>query len=116
EAGRGNGERMAVDPNDGRILFLGTPKSGLCTTAAGAVTWNQVSSFPSDVLQLPPEEAKLPAWRGGGRSSIVFVVFGPRSGNAAMSRSGSAGKPSQTIFAGVAVMGRPGLYRSDDAG
>ena len=108
EAGRGNGERMAVDPNDGRILFLGTRKNGLWKSTDGAVTWNRVNSFPSDVLQLPPDEAKLPAWRGGGRSSIVFVVFDPRSG--------SAGKASQTIFAGVAVMGRPGLYRSDDAG
>ncbi len=116
EAGRGNGERMAVDPNDGRILFLGTRKNGLWKSTDGAVTWNRVSSFPGDVLQLPPDEAKLPAWRGGGRSSIVFVVFDPRSGSAAMPRSGSAGKPSQSIFAGVAVMGRPGLYRSDDAG
>ena len=77
EAGRGNGERMAVDPNDGRILFLGTRKSGLWTSTDGAVTWSRVNSFPSDVLQLPAEEAKLPAWRGGGRSSIVFVVFDP---------------------------------------
>ena len=77
EAGRGNGERMAVDPNDGRILFLGTRKSGLWKSADGAVTWNKVTTFPGDVLQLSPEEAKLPAWRGGGRSTIVFVVFDP---------------------------------------
>jgi photosystem II stability/assembly factor-like uncharacterized protein len=108
EAGRGNGERMAVDPNDGRILFLGTRKSGLWKSMDGAVTWAKVESFPKDVLQLSPEEAKLPAWSGGGRSSIVFVVFDPQSG--------SQGKPSQSLFAGVSVMGRPGLYRSDDAG
>ena len=108
EAGRGNGERLAVDPNDGRILFLGTRKAGLWKSADGAVTWAKVPSFPGDVLQLSPEEAKLPAWRGGGRSSIVFVVFDPRSG--------SAGKPTQTLFAGVSVMGRPGLFRSDDGG
>ena len=29
ELGRGNGERLAVDPNDGRILFLGSPDAGL---------------------------------------------------------------------------------------
>jgi photosystem II stability/assembly factor-like uncharacterized protein len=108
EAGRGNGERMAVDPNDGRILFLGTRKNGLWKSADGAVTWAKVPTFPSDVLQLPPDEAQLPAWRGGGRSSIVFVVFDPRSG--------AKGKASQILFAGVSVMGRPGLYRSDDAG
>jgi photosystem II stability/assembly factor-like uncharacterized protein len=108
EAGRGNGERMAVDPNDGRILFLGTRKHGLWRSTDGAVTWAKVESFPQDVLQLSAEEAKLPAWSGGGRSTIVFVVFDPKSG--------SKGKASQTLFAGVSVMGRPGLYRSDDGG
>jgi photosystem II stability/assembly factor-like uncharacterized protein len=108
EAGRGNGERMAVDPNDGRILFLGTRKNGLWKSEDGAVTWKKVESFPKDVLQLSAEEAKLPAWSGGGRNTIVFVVFDPTSG--------SKGKPSQTLFAGVSVMGKPGLYRSDDAG
>jgi hypothetical protein len=108
EAGRGNGERMAVDPNDGRILFLGTRHSGLWKSTDGAVTWNKVDSFPADVLKLPPEEAKLPAWSGGGRSSIVFVVFDPASG--------TQGKASQTLFAGVSVMGKPSLYRSDDGG
>ena len=108
EAGRGNGERMAVDPNDGRVLFLGTRHAGLWKSADGAVTWTKVASFPADVLRLSAEEAKLPAWSGGGRSSIVFVVFDPASGG--------KGKPSQTLFVGVSVMGKPGLYRSDDGG
>ncbi len=108
EAGRGNGERMAVDPNDGAILFLGTRKSGLWKSADGAVTWTKVATFPSDVLRLSAEEAKLPAWSGAGRSSIVFIVFDPGSG--------TKGKASQTLFAGVSVMGKPGLYRSVDAG
>ncbi|HVZ85891.1 MAG TPA: exo-alpha-sialidase [Polyangia bacterium] len=108
EAGRGNGERMAVDPNDGRVLFPGTRHAGLWKSTDGAVTWNRVTTFPADVLQLPPEEAKLPAWSGGGRSSIVFVVFDPSSG--------AQGTPTRTIYAGVSVMGRPGLLRSDDGG
>jgi photosystem II stability/assembly factor-like uncharacterized protein len=108
EAGRGNGERMAVDPNDGRILFLGTRHAGLWKSTDGAVTWNKVTTFPADVLKLPPDEAKLPAWSGGGRSSIVFVVFDPASG--------AKGSGTKTIYAGVSVMGRPGLYRSEDAG
>jgi photosystem II stability/assembly factor-like uncharacterized protein len=99
EAGRGNGERLAVDPNDGRVLFLGTRKNGLWKSVDGAVTWAKVTTFPGDVLQLSAEEAKLPAWSGAGRSSIVFVVFASRA-----------------IYAGVSVMGKPGLFRSDDAG
>jgi photosystem II stability/assembly factor-like uncharacterized protein len=108
EAGRGNGERMAVDPNDGRVLFLGTRHAGLWKSTDAAVTWTKVASFPADVLTLSPEEAKLPAWSGGGRSSIVFVIFDPKSG--------AAGKASQTLYAGVSVMGKPSLYRSDDGG
>ncbi|HEX7599081.1 MAG TPA: sialidase family protein, partial [Polyangia bacterium] len=80
----------------------------LWKSSDGAVTWNRVDSFPADVLTLPAEEAKLPAWSGGGRSSIVFVVFDPTSG--------SKGKASQTLFAGVSVMGKPSLYRSHDGG
>ena len=38
---------MAVDPNDGRILFLGTRKSGLWKSDDGAVTWSKVTSFPA---------------------------------------------------------------------
>jgi photosystem II stability/assembly factor-like uncharacterized protein len=108
EAGRGNGERMAVDPNDGRILLLGTRKNGLWKSEDGAVTWTKVESFPKDVLQLTPEEEKLPAWSGGGRNTVVFVVFDPSSG--------SKGKPSQIIYAGVSIMGKPGIFRSEDAG
>ncbi len=108
EAGRGNGERMAVDPLDGRVLLLGTRKSGLWKSTDGAVTWAKVKSFPNDVLQLSAEEAKLPAWSGAGRASIVFIVFDPSGG--------TRGKVSGTVYAGVSVMGKPGLYRSDDAG
>jgi photosystem II stability/assembly factor-like uncharacterized protein len=108
EAGRGNGERMAVDPNDGRILFLGTRKAGLWKSTNGAVTFTKVDTFPADVLKLSAEEAKLPAWSGGGRNTIVFVIFDPASGG--------KNKPSQTLFAGVSVMGRPGVFRSDDGG
>ena len=108
EAGRGNGERMAVDPNDGRILFLGTRHRGLWKSADSAANWKRVDSFPADVLTLSPEEAKLPAWSGGGRGGIVFVVFDPGSG--------AQGKASQTLFAGVSVMGKPSLYRSNDGG
>ena len=39
---------------------------------------------------------------------LSFVVFDPTSG--------TKGSPSKTLFAGVSVMGKPGIYRSDDAG
>jgi len=108
ENGRGNGERMMVDPNDGHVLFLGTRHAGLWKSVDGAATWKKVETFPADVLKRSDEEAKLPFWIGGGRSSISFVVFDPASGSKA--------KASRTLYAGVSVMGKPGLYRSLDGG
>src|SRR5664279_4245999 len=109
ENGRGNGERMAVDPNDGNILYLGTRQAGLWKSTDGAVTWRKVESFP-DVSEAPPAAAPTtpPAnqaqpGRGAGNrpsrgSGVVFTVFDPASG--------SKGKASSTIYVGVSLMGR----------
>ena len=103
EDGRGNGERMAVDPNDGKILFLGTRKNGLWTSRDGAETWFQVESFP-DVSEKLADPKKW--WEAG--SGIVFTVFDPASG--------SRGVASSSIYAGVSLMGRPNLFHSADGG
>ncbi len=97
ENGRGNGERMAVDPNDGRILYLGTRHDGLWRSTDRGVTWSRVATFP-DVAER----------QGGSGSGIVFVVFNARSGGEAA--------PSSTIYAGVSLMGRDNLFRTTDGG
>lgn len=65
ENGRGNGERMMVDPNDERTIYLGTRKAGLWRSTDGAASFQKVDSF---------------VWPKGdpGRNSagIVGVVFG----------------------------------------
>lgn len=48
EDGRGNGERMSVDPFDGSRLLLGTRDRGLWVSEDGAVDWRRVDSFPAD--------------------------------------------------------------------
>ena len=110
ETGRGNGERLAVDPNDGNILYLGTRHDNLWKSADAGATWNRVISFP-DVTEAPtaPTPGENP-WvaaqtRGAG---IVFVIFDPSSGAKA--------KPSSTIYAGVSLLGRDNVFRSTDAG
>ena len=103
ENGRGHGERLAVDPNDGTILYLGTRHDGLWKSVDRAVTWNKVASFP-DVAEAPPAAGS----QQGQGSGIVFVVFDPRSG--------AKGKASSTIYAGVSLTGRDNLFRSKDAG
>lgn len=105
EAGRGGGERLAVDPNDGAILFLGTRQNGLWRSGDQGKTWSAVKSFP-DLATSPG--ASVPGW--GGRAQpigIVFVVFDP---NAA-----SAGTPTPELFAAVSHPDG-GLYRSRDGG
>ncbi len=112
ENGRGNGERMAADPNDGRILYLGTREAGLWKSTDRGVTWNRVSAFP-DITENPPANIQSPDslrfWRFFNRGDgIVFVVFDRRSG--------LPGKPTPTIYVGVSLMNRDNLFRSTDAG
>jgi photosystem II stability/assembly factor-like uncharacterized protein len=117
ENGRGNGERLAVDPNDGNILYLGTRQAGLWKSTDRAVTWNKVESFPSVTEAPPPPPAQPPAQPQAGRgpgnrpsqgSGVVFNIFD--------ARSGSKGKGSSIIYTGVSLMGRENLFRSTDAG
>jgi len=107
EDGRGNGERMSVDPNDGNVLYLGTRQAGLWKSTDGAVTWRRVESFP-DVTEAPPAAAAGRGGRPSRGSGIVVTLFDPRSG--------SKGKGSSTIYAAVSLLGRDNLFRSTDAG
>jgi len=109
ENGRGNGERLAVDPNDGSILFLGTRHDGLWKSTDAGATWSRVESFP-DVTE-PPDASPAPnPWVAAARrgAGVVFVVFDPRSG--------SKGKASSIIYVGVSLLGRDNLFRSSDGG
>jgi xyloglucan-specific exo-beta-1,4-glucanase len=91
--GRNNGERLAVDPNNGQILFCGSRSAGLWKSSDGAVTWTNVSSFP--VTYTP---------NGNGISCISFDEL---SGN---------GTASQRIFVGVSRVGADNVYVSEDGG
>lgn len=93
EDGRSIGERLAVDPNDGNILFFGTRLNGLWKSTDRGSTWQQVDSFPAK--QIP------------GRTGIAIIVFDPRGT--------SAGSATKTIYAAAAMPGTP-IYRSTDAG
>jgi hypothetical protein len=114
EDGRGNGERLAVDPNDGRVIYFGSRLAGLWRSEDRGVSWSKVTSFP-DVRETPAtrpttQTAPRPRYFGfAPRSSgIVFVLFDPRSA--------SAGKRSSITYAGVSLMNRPSIFRSTDAG
>ena len=111
ENGRGNGERMAVDPNNGNIIYCGTRHNGLWESTDRGVTWNQVLSFPN-VNDNPPESLKTPQeiqnWRWNGQGSgIILVVFDPNS----KTENGSS-----TIYVGASLMNRNNLFKSTDSG
>ena len=95
EDGRGNGERLAVDPQDGRILYLGTRHDGLWRSRDRGLTWSRVAGFP-DVQE-------------SSGSGIVFVKFVPASGSPSHS-------PTRTLYAAASLVGRPNLFVSTDAG
>jgi photosystem II stability/assembly factor-like uncharacterized protein len=106
ENGRGNGERLAVDPNDGNIIYLGTRLNGLWKSIDKGMSWNQVKSFPNIV----DTTSTLTPW--GSKyvlsSGIVFVLFD--------GASGKIGEKTKNIYVGVALMGRENMFCSHDGG
>jgi xyloglucan-specific exo-beta-1,4-glucanase len=91
--GRGNGERLAVDPHNSNILFCGTRKNGLWKSTDAGVTWNQ-------------------AWNGvtttANENGICIVLFDPSSS--------VVNGVSQTIYIGVSRIGGGNIYKSTDGG
>jgi photosystem II stability/assembly factor-like uncharacterized protein len=103
EAGRGNGERLAVDPHDGRVLFFGSRSNGLWRSADRGETWLQVTSFPA----LATSDSARAGDRWNQAVGIVWILFDPRDG--------SSGQPTNTLYAAVSSP-EGGLFRSRDAG
>lgn len=109
EGGRGNGERLAVDPNDGRVIYLASRLAGLWRSGDAAASFQRVNAFPDAAWQRNESDGAPPSWGGSdGKATINFVLFDPTSGK--------RGQPSRTVYAGVSVIGRPSLWRSVDAG
>ncbi len=88
--GRNTGENLVVDPHLGSVLLLGTPDAGLWRSTDHGASFTRLTAFPA--------------------GNVTWVLFDRRSG--------TAGSPSQTIYAGVAVTtpGSPSVFRSTDAG
>lgn len=87
--GRGMGERLAVDPHDGRVLMLASSRDGLWRSGDAGRHWRTVSGLPAD------------SW-------MSFVLFDPASG--------ADGRPTPVLYAGMETTARPALYRSEDGG
>ncbi|PJJ08129.1 putative secreted protein (Por secretion system target) [Flavobacterium sp. 1] len=92
--GRGNGERLVVDPHNSSVLFCGTRANGLWKSIDGGVTWNL-------------------AWNGvtstPNENGICFVLFDP---------STASGGTTKTMYIGVSRKGagNANFYKSTDGG
>jgi len=82
ESYRNAGERLAVDPQDGRVLYFGSRADGLwCST--NAATWHRVTAFSTNGITSP--------------AGIPFVVFD--------ATSGTVGSRTRVLYAGAAGRG-----------
>jgi xyloglucan-specific exo-beta-1,4-glucanase len=92
--GRQNGERLAVDPNLGSVLFCGTRRNGLFKSTDSGATWTAV--------------AALPVTTTANDNGISLVLFDKSSG--------AVGTATPRIFAGVSRLGDTNFYVSTNAG
>lgn len=67
--GRGNGEALAIDPNNPDIMFYGSKNKGLFKSTDNGTTWNHVDAFTAAA-------GYDTTWNGSGFS---FVTFAPGS-------------------------------------
>ncbi|WP_440962830.1 exo-alpha-sialidase [Massilia sp. GER05] len=93
--GRQDGERLAVDPGNSKLLYVGTRRDGLFKSVDAGRTWARVTALP--VTSTPNDVG------------LTVVVPDPASVKEGQARR---------VFVGVSRFGAvgPNLYRSDDAG
>lgn len=92
EDGRSIGERLSVDPNDGRVLFFGTRHNGLLRSQDYGSTWKMSESFPIK-----------------GRTNRIGI------GWVACDPTGKKGEPTKRLYAGATGLNE-NLYTSPDGG
>jgi photosystem II stability/assembly factor-like uncharacterized protein len=104
ETGRFNGERLAVDPNKGDILFFGSRYAGLWKSTDRGVAWHRIETFP----RVEGETTTANEVRADVQSAgIVCVLFDPVSGK--------SGEATPKLWAAVSTT-NASLYCSTNAG
>jgi photosystem II stability/assembly factor-like uncharacterized protein len=117
ETGRFNGERLAVDPAQGNVLFFGSRHDGLWRSADRGATWRKVETFPESATVEGASTNSASDERGGSQFGgafgqraavgIVCVLFAP-----------NATRPTAqppTLYVAVSTRGT-NLFRSMDGG
>jgi len=108
--GRGMGERLAIDPNNTRILYLGTRGGhGLWRSQDSGETWSQVTNFPDSGPYHEPSGGPSDTY-DNDPIGVVWVTFDPRT-----TVNVAHKKVSQNIYVGVADPASS-LWHSTDGG
>lgn len=89
--GRQNGERIAIDPNDDEVLYVGGRTGGLIKSTDGGKTWATLTAL-SEITNVNTHND----------NGICSIVIDPSD--------------SRTVFAAVSKKGEPNLFVSKDAG
>lgn len=92
-----NGRKMAVDPNNPNILYIGTPSQGVVMfTDGGASTFTSVSAIPTSTAD------------GSGNFPSYAIAFDPASG--------TTGGATNTIYVAPFAVGGVQVYQTTNAG
>ncbi|GJC98778.1 fungal cellulose binding domain-containing protein [Colletotrichum higginsianum] len=104
--GRGNGERLAVDPKNSNIVYFGARSgNGLWKSTDGGASFSKVSSFTAvGTFRAGPAGDEY----SGDIQGLNFVTFDPTSA--------LVGGATSRIFVGVAENATSSIYVSNDAG
>lgn len=113
-----NGERLAIDPNNSKVVYFGTPQNGLWRSLDGGLTFENITDGGAPEATA---DVALPFFDPGcgiskllGRkvSSCVYLTL--TNGSILASRDG--GNSWQNISEGQPVDGSPGFATVDAAG
>jgi photosystem II stability/assembly factor-like uncharacterized protein len=105
--GRGVGERLAIDPNNNKIVYFGSFGNGLWRSRDYGNTWEEVRSFPVRGNVYDYDFTYYVDKNFKHFHGIMWVIFDPASG--------TSGQDSKNIYVGVADT-RYTIYESNDAG
>jgi len=108
--GRGMGERLAIDPNNHKVLYLGTRSgNGLWRSTDFGSTWSRVASLPDTGPYHEPSSGPSDTY-DNDPIGIVWEAFDPRT-----TISVDHMNVSQNIYVGVADPANS-LWHSTDGG
>ena len=110
-----NGQKMAVDPNNPNVVYVGTPQNGLFVTTDGGASWHSVN------VPVSSQDSKglFPGITGiafdptsgvtGGKTNVIYASsYGHgvyESTDGGVSWSALSGGPSNVEYATVSASG-----------